>query len=232
MSGAVPSETPSIRVSRSVRPPIGKSAGAPSAAITASASARVVCNEYAEGVADGVVNAGTGQIEFDVPGFLGGSRLIETSARKKAGLGRALARTSGRGGRCSRNTGRRDRCVRCLGCWGGGELPNSWCNALSMRVVSLPPGTQDSAVPLFANRWRRNNPGNCTRIVRSPVVPSPPSTGGEGDALRQASCVRQVPWPDRARAHRRLAPRRLLARARRDRDRPGTAPRPAPATTE
>ena len=36
MSGAGDSDTPSFNVSRSVRPPIGKSGGAPSAAITAS----------------------------------------------------------------------------------------------------------------------------------------------------------------------------------------------------
>ena len=39
MSGAGDSETPSIKHSRSVRPPIGKSAGAPSASMTASTSA-------------------------------------------------------------------------------------------------------------------------------------------------------------------------------------------------
>ena len=38
MSGAGDSDTPSLSISRNVRPPIGKSAGAPSAAITASTS--------------------------------------------------------------------------------------------------------------------------------------------------------------------------------------------------
>src|SRR4051812_3206463 len=38
MSGAGDSDTPSVRHSRNVRPPIGKSAGAPSALITASTS--------------------------------------------------------------------------------------------------------------------------------------------------------------------------------------------------
>ena len=39
MSGAGDSETPSVSTSRNVRPPIGKSAGASSAAITASTKA-------------------------------------------------------------------------------------------------------------------------------------------------------------------------------------------------
>ncbi len=39
MSGAGDSETPSVSTSRSVRPPIGKSGGAWSAAMTASTSA-------------------------------------------------------------------------------------------------------------------------------------------------------------------------------------------------
>ena len=68
MSGAGDSETPSVNTSRNVRPPIGKSAGAPSAAITASTSA-VVCRKYAEAVADHVIEPALGEIEFDVPGL-------------------------------------------------------------------------------------------------------------------------------------------------------------------
>ena len=70
MSGAGDSETPSVSTSRSVRPPIGKSGGAPSAAITASTSAGSLAGKMPKRVADRVVEAGAGEIELDVPGLL------------------------------------------------------------------------------------------------------------------------------------------------------------------
>ena len=70
MSGAGDSETPSVSTSRKVRPPIGKSGGASSACDHGVDERRVVGREDAEAVADLVVEAAVGEIEFDMPGFL------------------------------------------------------------------------------------------------------------------------------------------------------------------
>ena len=67
----------------------------------------IIGGEDAEGVADGVVDAGAFEIELDVPGLLLRARLIEACARQEARHGRGLARASRRGGRRSRSSGRR-----------------------------------------------------------------------------------------------------------------------------
>ena len=70
MSGAGDSDTLSVSTSRKVRPPIGKSGGASSAAMTASTRAGSLAGKIPKLVADHVIEPGLGEIEFDMPRFL------------------------------------------------------------------------------------------------------------------------------------------------------------------
>ena len=97
MSGAGESETPSVSTSRSVRPPMGKSAGASSAAITRVDQRRIIGREDAEAVADHIIETGASEIEFDMPGFFFRALLVEPAAREERGVHRIVARAAGRG---------------------------------------------------------------------------------------------------------------------------------------
>ena len=57
--------------------------------------AEIVAGENAEGIADDIVEAATGQIELDVPGFLFRSLLVQEAARQEGCRDRIVARAAG-----------------------------------------------------------------------------------------------------------------------------------------
>ena len=176
MSGAGDSETPSISTSRSVRPPIGKSAGASSALITASTSAGSLVRKQAEGVADRVVEPAFGQVELDVPGLLRGARLVEPRARDEGRLRRIVARAAGRA--CGlaplERLGRPSALPRPAPC-----RSRHGATSASGRFPCRP-ARKGSAAPRSSRTARRRSPCSRSRTGRSPAGPSPPSCGGSG----------------------------------------------------
>ena len=101
MSGAGDSDTPSVSTSRKVRPPIGKSAGASSALMTASTSAGSLVGKRPNDRRP-CSRGRAGKVDLDVPGLLlGAGRLSRVRERKVAvaGLSRVmtLAGASARG---------------------------------------------------------------------------------------------------------------------------------------
>ncbi len=182
------SETPSVSTSRSVRPPIGKSGGAPSAAMTASTRARIVGRENAERVADHVVEAGVGEIELDMPGFFLRAGLVEACARQESAGRRIVARAA-----CARCCRRAAATLRGAGAGDGRLAAAPRTSVLSMRAVSLPPGTHRfSRSSFFVDDARWSSPRSCSRTGRNPAAPSPPSCAAAAACLRRASCARRI----------------------------------------
>ena len=100
---------------------------------------RIVGRKQAEGIADGVVEAARRQIELDVPGFLFGARLVEQRARQRTSRSTGLSREQP-GAACDGGAASVGRLRRRRPAWRGAILSSS-CSVLSMRAVSLPPGT-------------------------------------------------------------------------------------------
>ena len=197
--GAAPSETPSMSTSRSARPPIGKSGGAASAAITASASAGSLVGKHAEGVADGVVDAGGGEVELSARSFSEPGLLRRVRDRNVASAGHSREHPGAAAGAAVAAAGA-GVSLRVLS---AGACPSSWRSVLSMRVV-LATGhaqvqslfLQEDGVGIVLATVYPHCPQSCCPIAA--IIRS------QRTALRQASSGRRAPSPGRATARRRL----------------------------
>src|SRR6185295_19730318 len=141
MSGAGASDTPSISTSRSPRSPIGKSAGAPSAAITASASRGSLAANTPKASPTVYVKSDRErsnsrcQVSLLDPGLFSRER-----ERKTASTGFSREQPGAEAGAAVTTAG--GLVGGALAVAGAGGSSNSWYSALSVRAVSLPPGTQ------------------------------------------------------------------------------------------